>query len=111
VTGPKYPSCDASRDSDGVGEGEITLGVPGTGFAGDMVKGRREGIRITPVRARLISATLRIQEVGVNVEWRCLSFLEVRSGIVNDDSMFAHGAIGSSWSRYAEQDCAASLKK
>ncbi len=51
VTGPKYPSSDASRVSDGVGEGEITLGVAGIGFDEDrdMVKGGREGIRMTPV--------------------------------------------------------------
>lgn len=48
VTGPKYPSC--ARRSDGVGEGEMTLGVPGIVFEDDldMVKGGNEGKRIAP---------------------------------------------------------------
>lgn len=51
VTGPKYPSCEVSRLSEGVGEGEMTLGVAGIGFDDDrdIVKGGREGIRIEPV--------------------------------------------------------------
>jgi hypothetical protein len=46
VTGPKYPSCELSRTSEGVGEGEMTLGVAGIGFEDDrdMVKGGKEGI-------------------------------------------------------------------
>ena len=46
VTGPKYPSTDLSRVSEGVGEGEMTLGVAGTGVEDDrdMVKGGNEGI-------------------------------------------------------------------
>jgi hypothetical protein len=54
VTGPKYPSCDLSRDSDGVGDGEITRGVAGMGFEEDrdIVKGGNEGIRIAPVTRR-----------------------------------------------------------
>lgn len=73
VTGPKYPSCDASRASEGVGEGEITLGVAGTRFDRDMVKGGREGIRIAPLSRRWRSASLMNQFV----EWR-LSFREAR---------------------------------
>jgi hypothetical protein len=54
VTGPKYPSCDVSRDSEGVGDGEITLGVAGIGYDEDrdMVKGGNEGIRMAPVKRR-----------------------------------------------------------
>lgn len=50
------------------------------GFDDDMVKGGREDTRITPVKARPMSAILSIQDVGVMVELRCLSFLEARSG-------------------------------
>jgi len=108
VTGPKYPSCDASRLSEGVGEGEITLGVAGMGFEDDrdMVKGGREGIRMAPVTRRPIAATRRIQEVELKLEWRCLSLREARivtAGREEED------AIGSSGEGGAEQDCAASL--
>jgi len=56
VTGPKYPSCDVSFVSDGVGEGEITLGVAGIMFEEerDMAKGGRDGSRITPEKTRTI---------------------------------------------------------
>jgi hypothetical protein len=56
VTGPKYPSCEVSLVSDGVGEGEITLGVAGILFDAekDMEKGGRDGIRITPAKTRVI---------------------------------------------------------
>jgi hypothetical protein len=56
VTGPKYPSCDASFVSEGVGEGEMTLGVAGIIFDEeiDMAKGGRDGIRITPEKTRAI---------------------------------------------------------
>jgi hypothetical protein len=30
VVGPKYPSCNSSFTSEGVGDGEMTLGVAGT---------------------------------------------------------------------------------
>ena len=65
VIGPKYPSCGASCFSDGVGEGEITLGVAGTGFEDDraIVKGGSEGIKMAPVTARPKSATRTSQEV------------------------------------------------
>jgi hypothetical protein len=73
VTGPKYPSCEASE---GVGEGEMTLGVAGIGFEEDrdMVKGGNEGIRMAPVSRRWKSARLKSQLV----EWRCLSLREAR---------------------------------
>lgn len=54
VTGPKYPSCDASRLSEGVGvgvgDGEMTLGVPGIARKDDrdMVNGGRQGVRMAP---------------------------------------------------------------
>lgn len=55
VIGPKYPSFDASLVSEGVGEGEITLGVPGIWFVEErgMVKGGKDGSLITPERTRL----------------------------------------------------------
>jgi hypothetical protein len=105
VTGPKYPSCELSRASEGVGEGEITLGVPGMGFEDDrdMVKGGSEGIRIAPVNSLPISATRRSQEV----EWRCLSFREARIVVIEEDEE----AASSSGGEEAEQTCAASLRK
>jgi hypothetical protein len=56
VTGPKYPSCDASLVSEGVGEGDMTLGVPGTGFEKDrdILKGGRGEVRIAPAKRRPI---------------------------------------------------------
>jgi hypothetical protein len=106
VTGPKYPSCELSRDSEGVGEGEMTLGVAGIGFEDrDMVKGGKEGMRIAPVKSRPISATLRSKEV----EWRCLSFREAR--IVVTEGNGDEEAVSSSGGDGAEQNCAASLKK
>lgn len=36
VTGAKYPSCCLSDASEGVGDGEITLGVPGMGYGYDI---------------------------------------------------------------------------
>lgn len=106
VTGPKYPSCELSRDSEGVGEGEMTLGVAGMGFEDrDMVKGGKEGIRMAPVKSRPISATRRSQEV----EWRCLSFREAR--IVVTEGNGDEEAVSSSGGDGAEQNCAASLKK
>lgn len=111
VIGPKYPSC-VSRVSDGVGEGEMTLGVPGIGFKA-MVKGGRVETRITPVKTRPMSATLRIQDVEIWREWRWWSFLEARSGVVINrfESRLAHWVTGSSCRREAEQDCTASLKR
>jgi hypothetical protein len=107
VTGPKYPSCELSRLSDGVGEGEMTLGVAGMGFEDDrdMVKGGKEGMRIAPVKSRPISETRRSQEV----EWRCLSFREAR--IVVTEGNGEEEAVSSSGGDGAEQNCAASLKK
>jgi hypothetical protein len=107
VTGPKYPSCELSRVSDGVGEGEMTLGVAGMGFEDDrdIVKGGKEGIRIAPVKSRPISAACRSQEV----EWRCLSFREAR--IVVTEGKVEEEAVSSSGGDGAEQNCAASLKK
>ncbi len=69
VIGPKYPSCD-SRDSEGVGEGLMTLGVAGMGFEEDrdILNGGSRGDRITPVKSPTISGTLRSQKL---VEWRC----------------------------------------
>ena len=71
----KYPSCD-SFDSEGVGEGEITLGVPGmeADERRDILKGGNEGLRIAPVIWRARGANLKSQLV----EWRCLSFREAR---------------------------------
>jgi hypothetical protein len=105
VTGPKYPSCEFSRASEGVGEGEITLGVPGMGFEDDrdMLKGGNEGIRIAPVNSLPISATRRSQEV----EWRCLSFREARIVVIEE----SEEAASSSGGKEAEQTCAASLRK
>jgi hypothetical protein len=103
VTGPKYPSCEASRASEGVGEGEITLGVAGTGFEEDrdMVKGGREGIRIAPVKRRGRSVTLASQLV----EWRCLSFREARMSVTEGKA--GKAIIESSGREGAEQNCAA----
>lgn len=58
VVGPKYPSCE-SRDSEGVGEGLITLGVAGIEFDAerDIAKGGNRGARITPVKNPTISGT------------------------------------------------------
>ena len=108
VTGPKYPSCELSRVSEGVGEGEITLGVAGIGFEDDrdMVKGGREGMRIAPVNRRLISVNRKSQE---DVEWRCLSFREAR--IVVTEGEEEAEPVSSSGGDGAEQNCAASLKK
>jgi hypothetical protein len=52
VTGPEYPPCDSSFLSEGVGEGEITLGIAGIMLDEeyDMLKGGREDMRMTPVR-------------------------------------------------------------
>jgi hypothetical protein len=107
VTGPKYPSCELSRASEGVGEGEMTLGVAGMGFEDDrdMVKGGKEGIRIAPVKSRPISVTRTSQEV----EWRCLSLREAR--IVVTEGEGGEEAVSSSGGDRAEQSCAASLKK
>ena len=45
----KYPSCD-SFVSEGVGEGEMTLGSAGTADERrDMMKGGSDGLRIAPV--------------------------------------------------------------
>ncbi len=106
VTGPKYPSCELSRVSEGVGEGEITLGVAGMGFEDDrdIVKGGKEGIRIAPVKSRPIFAAFRSQEV----EWRCLSFREARIVVTGGKG---EEAVSSSGGDGAEQNCAASLKK
>jgi hypothetical protein len=50
VVGPKYPSCNSSFTSEGVGDGEMTLGVAGTeADEWGMLKGCRQGVRITPV--------------------------------------------------------------
>jgi hypothetical protein len=108
VTGPKYPSCGLSRVSEGVGEGEMTLGVAGMGFEDDrdMVKGGKEGMRIAPVKSRPISVTRRSQE---EVEWRCLSFREAR--IVVTEGNGGGEPVSSSGGDGAEQNCAASLKK
>ena len=106
VTGPKYPSCEASRASEGVGEGEMTLGVAGIGFEEDrdMVKGGSEGIRIAPVSIRWKSARLKNQLV----EWRCLSLREAR---MLTEGKAGKVAIGSSGRRTAGPNCAASLEK
>jgi hypothetical protein len=103
VTGPKYPSCDDSRASEGVGEGEMTLGVAGTGFEEDrdMVKGGREGIRIAPVIRRWKSVALASQLV----EWRCLSFREARMSVTEGKA--GKAIIESSGREGAEQNCAA----
>jgi len=108
VTGPKYPSCDDSRASEGVGEGEITLGVAGIGFEDDLdiVKGSKGGVRRAPENIRPISATLRSQLV----EWRCLSFREARM-VVTEDGKDELWVIGSSGRGRAEQNRAASLEK
>lgn len=54
VTGPKYPSCAASLVSEGVGDGEITLGVAGILFLEEdgIPKGGRDGSLITPEKIR-----------------------------------------------------------
>jgi hypothetical protein len=103
VTGPKYPSCEASRASEGVGEGEITLGVAGTGFEEDrdMVKGGSEGIRMAPVNRRWRSVTLASQLV----EWRCLSIREARMFVTEGKA--AEVIIESSGREGAEQNRAA----
>jgi hypothetical protein len=72
-----------------------------------MVKGGKEGIRIAPEQIRPISAIRTPQEV----EWRCLSFREVRV-VATEEGNDEENAIGSSGTEeYAEQDCAASLEK
>jgi hypothetical protein len=72
-----------------------------------MVKGGKEGIRIAPEQIRPISAIRTSQEV----EWRCLSFREVRV-VATEEGNDEENAIGSSGTKeYAEQDCAASLEK
>lgn len=64
VTGPKYPSFDDSLVSEGVGDGEITLGVAGIRSDEDgITKGGRDGIRTVPVRIRVRSVAWRGQEV------------------------------------------------
>lgn len=77
VTGPKYPSCEDSRLSDGVGEGEMTLGVAGT-FAElrDIVKGGSIGNLIIP--REICDRSRNRERKNVEVEWRCLSFREAR---------------------------------
>ena len=78
VVGPKYSSCDSSFTSDGVGEGEMTLGVAGieTDECG-MLKGRKEGVLTTPVKMCVICEAHRSQLV----EWRCLSLREARLSV------------------------------
>ena len=108
VTGPKYPSCELSRVSEGVGEGEMTLGVAGIGFEDDrdMVKGGKEGMRIAPVNNRPISVKRRSQD---EVEWRCLSFREAR--IVVTEGGEDREPVSSSGGDGAGQNCTASLEK
>jgi len=105
VTGPKYPSCELSLASEGVGEGEITLGVPGMGVEDDcgMAKGGSEGIRMSPVNSLPISVTRGSQKA----EWRCLSFREARIVVREGDEEAASSNEG----KEAEQTCAASLRK
>lgn len=102
VTGPKYPSCDFSRASDGVGEGEMTLGVAGMGYEDgrDMVNGGRAGIWIVPVKRRPISVARRSQVI--QLEWRCLSFREER--IVVTEESEEEEAVSSSGGDGAEQN-------
>lgn len=87
VTGPKYPSDELSRGSEGVGEGEMTLGVAGTELDADraMEKGCSDGIRITPFSRRSRSMTLESQVV----EWRCLSLREARFVVTGEENILA----------------------
>lgn len=81
------------------------LGVAGTWF-GDviaMLKGGKQGVRMKPVNALVMSATRRDQNVGV--EWKCLSLREAR--IVSLAQKRGGEVIESSGSRGA--DLAASL--
>jgi hypothetical protein len=64
VMGPKYPFCDSSFTSEGVGEGEMTLGVAGIELDEYvMLKGCKQGIRITPVKMSAICEARRNQWV------------------------------------------------
>ena len=53
VTGAKYESL-ASDVSDGVGEGEMTLGVEGIAYGYDMVLWREEGYRSGQSRRKIL---------------------------------------------------------
>jgi hypothetical protein len=101
VTGPKYPSCELSWLSDGVGEGEITLGVAGIwDCAIVQLKAGRGGYLTTPEMMRWILVTRRMQ-IG---EWRYLSLREERmltEGKASDKATGSSGADG------AVQDCTA----
>jgi len=78
VIGPKYPSC-RSLLSEGVGDGEITLGVAGICFADDkaIMKGGKQGVRIDPLKIRMIlsGTSGKGKSQGEDIEWRCISFL------------------------------------
>jgi hypothetical protein len=103
VIGPKYPSCDASMISEGVGEGEITLGVAGILFlvGKGISKVGRDGCIITPDKIRAL-----IVVGSKKVEGRCLSLRDRRSA----SGERADKAIDSSETRGAEQNCTALLK-
>jgi len=73
-----------------------------------MLKGRKEGVRTTPVKMRAICEARRSQLV----EWRCLSFREARSSASArglDAGEDADEVIGSRGTRGAGSDCAALL--
>ena len=95
VIGPEYPSCDVSE---GVGDGEITLGVAGIsreGIIWSKVGSAQQGA--TPTIARRIFRSCSM----LYVEWSWVSSV-VRFVIVA-----VGGAIGSSGAIGAEQGCAA----
>ena len=78
----------------------MTLGVAGIIFdeGKDIAKGGSEGIRIAPVNIRPIFVARRSQYV----EWRCLSFREVRM-LVTEEGKDRTEAIESSGTKGAEQ--------
>ena len=87
------------------------LGVAGICFDEDkaILKGGKEGVLTEPANVRTILSGTRKSQY--EVEWRCLSFREVRV-VATEEGNDEENAIGSSGTKkYAEQDCAASLEK